>query len=493
MLTLAALLVFGQIVFDEQSLPEVRIGPVTPFTGHPATNYLQADMNGDGALDLLLPGYLALQAKGLFPESRRAPLPPCNGPVEADVFGGSLYYREAANLSIYTWTDGAWRLELQQPLEWPGEDISFSPMGGVNPSPVFRRFTYDVDGDSVPELVGLDAAGIHFFRRTGDRYEKAGELSIFPTTVINRSGHRAIWPPEQRQVVLPEQSMSCRLLVLGNALSVITDLDGVEGRVRYRRDDIALASEPGKGFTIATTHTSTSEELPDHVRPCRLNDDGDLDYAGAHWILSDSAPVPMPVHETWASLDGGKSFQIERAATFHNFRPLTSFVDFDSDGDLDMVVESTSFFESGLRESINQYLSRKTIPHAIRIHAQAKGQFSQEPLVCAFDITLDAPPVSPGPMLARYQAGELVNVTGDFNGDGFEDLALRRSASQLEIRLTEGWTAFAATPAALLNLPAQAQAQVADINGDGRADVLVRWEEGDTPRNIVYVTRKVAP
>lgn len=493
MLTLATLLVLGQIAFDEQPLPDVRIGPVTPFTGRPATNFLHADMNGDGALDLLLPGYLNLQEAGRYPESTRFRLPPCDGAVEADIFGSCLYYREAAGLTVYSWAKGAWHQDLHQSLEWPCDDLAFSPMGDKDTAPVFRRFTYDVDRDGIPELVGLDAEGIHLYRRAGKEYESAGALTVFPTTVINRAGHQAIWPPEKRQVVLPEQRMSCRLLVMRNALSIITDLDGAEGRIRFRRDDISLAPDGDGNFGVVTTQSFTSDELPAHVRPCRLNNDDMLDYGGAHWILSDSAAVPMPVHETWASLDGGKTFHVERAPTFNNFRPLASFVDFDSDGDQDMVVESTHFFEGGLRESINQYLSRKTIPHAIRILEQSDGNFSTKPLVCEFEIELEAPPVSPGPMLTRYEAGELVNVTGDFNGDGFLDLAVRRSTTEFEVRLAQGWNGFESRPAAILPLPPEAQANVADLNGDGLSDVLVHWESNGTLNNMAHLAKKVAP
>lgn len=493
MLTLATLLVLGQLAFDEQPLPDVRIGPVTPFTGRPATNFLLADMNGDGAMDLLLPAYLNLQESGRYPENKRFPLPPCESAVEADIFGSTLYYREAAGLSVYSWANGAWHQDLHQSLEWPGDDLAFVPVAGKDATPVFRRFAYDVDRDGVPELAGLDAEGIHLYRLVGKEYESAGALTVFPTTVINRAGHQAIWPPEKRLVVLPEQRMSCRLLVMGNALSVITDLDGAEGRMRFRRDNIALAPDGDGNFVIASTQSFTSDELPAHVRPCRLNNDDVLDYGGAHWILSDSAPVPMPVHETWASLDGGKTFHIERAPTFNNFRPLASFVDFDSDGDQDMVVESTRFFESGLRESISQYLSRKTIPHGIRVLEQSDGTFSTKPLSCEFEIELEAPPVSPGPMLTRYESGELVNVTGDFNGDGYLDLMVRRTSGELVVRLADGWREFATEPAAVLTLPPEAQASVADLNGDGLSDILIRWEDNGAVNDIAHFAKKAAP
>jgi hypothetical protein len=284
---------------------------------------------------------------------------------------------------------------------------------------------------------------------------------------------------------------------MDRALSVIIDLDGAEGKARFRRDDLALELDAQRQFVVSATETNTSDELPDHVRPCHLNGDTIPDYAGAHWVLSDVVPVPMPVQETWASLDGGKTFQIERATTFHNFRPYASFVDFDSDGDQDMVVESTSFFNLGLRESINQYLSSTNIPHTVRILPQTDGRFSSEALVCELSLKLDAPPVSPGPMLARYQAGELVNVTGDFNGDGFRDLACRRSATELEIRLAIGWRQFDPAPAAKITIPSQAHVAVADINGDTLSDVLVRWEEegpeGLSPRVIAHFARKAAP
>ncbi len=497
MLTLVALLALGQISFEAQPLPDLRIGPVTPFTGQPTTNYLQWDLDGNGALDLVLPGYVCLQEQGRFPESRRVPLPPCAVAVEADLFGGKLYYRGQDTLQVHSWAEDRWNPELEQSLERPGNEISFSAVGEGGAVPVFRRFTCDLDGDQVPELVDLDTDGVHLYRRGPDRYETAGMLAVFPTTVINRSGPQTIWPPTERQVVLPEQRMSCRLLLMDRALSVIIDLDGAEGKARFRRDNLALDLDGEHNFVVSATDSFTSDEVPDHVRPCHLNDDTIPDYAGAHWVLSDVAAVPMPVHETWASLDGGKTFQIERATTFHNFRPYTSFVDFDSDGDQDMIVESTGFFELGLRESINQYLSSKMIPHTIRILPQIDGRFSDESLVCEVSLALEAPPVSPGPMLARYQAGELVNLTGDFNGDGFRDLACRRSATEIDIRLADGWRRFEPTPTTTIAVPAQAHVAVSDINGDGLSDVLVRWEEEGPedliPHVIGHFARKASP
>src|SRR5690606_23525107 len=121
----------------------------------------------------------------------------------------------------------------------------------------------------------------------------------------------------------------------------------------YRRDRYQLGREANGPFAAADAITDTSPGLPPHVRPCHLNPDTIQDYAGSRWSLSQSAAIPVPIHESWASLDGGKTFQIERAISFPQFRPHAPFLDFDSDGDLDMIMESTTIFDDGVRETAN--------------------------------------------------------------------------------------------------------------------------------------------
>lgn len=497
MLILCALLAAGALQFTDEPLPGVRVGPVTPFTGQPSTNFLQADLDEDGLDDLILPNLICFQRLGRFPEELRAPWPESATGGDADTFGAALYVRTSSLLRVFSRTEGRWNEFISQPLDWPSARMQ-PPARGTGEHPVqFRRFLHDIDGDNTPELVDLDGDGVHVFRLQNGRYEPAGVLDVLPSMTLAPAATQAIWPPENRRIVLPEQEMSCRLVVLRNALAIVTHAD-VAGALVYRRETIQLDAAEGGAFTESARQRTESAPLPAHVRPCQLNTDGGLDFAGGRWLLSESAPVPVPIYETWASLDGGVTFFIDRATTFQHFRPACSFVDFDGDGDLDLVSEATRLFEGGTRETINRYLTSTRLPHAIRVIAQDQGSFKNGPILpFEFDISLDSPPVSGGAMLARYQSGDLVNITGDFNGDGFRDVVVRDSATRLAIHLARGWSEIEREPAALISIPANGDFSVSDLNGDGLADLLLDWEEGESGSGakytVAYYTKGGAP
>ena len=180
--------------------------------------------------------------------------------------------------------------------------------------------------------------------------------------------------------------MACRFFLDHTALWVLTQEDssgadlGWGGRgVRYFCRAYPLAREgewaaQGDGVT-----TVSSDVLPRHLQPCRLNEDGMIDYAGGRWEVSETAAFPVPLYETWATLDGGKHFYVQRAPSLQQSRPHCSFVDFDGDGDLDMVVEATGLFEGGAREALERFLTRSAVDHVIRVHVQGNGRFANTP------------------------------------------------------------------------------------------------------------------
>ena len=227
-----------------------------------------------------------------------------------------------------------------------------------------------------------------------------------------------------------------------------------------------------------------------------MNEDGIVDFAGTTRDYAETSPfIHAPIVETSVTTDGGKT--IQRVRTY-SFRPRCSFVDFDGDGDLDMITESTGLFEGGVRECVSRLLTQRTVGHEIRVHLQnALGKFPETPDVqTRFTIHLDSVPIRFGNMFDRYWAGQLVDLTGDFDGDGYRDLVVRGRPRRLAVYLSAGYR-IPKKPSVTLRVPEQAGFDVFDIDGDGRSDIVVQWSEesadGWESHNRVHFARESGP
>jgi hypothetical protein len=498
MLTLATLWVLGQVMFIEHPLPGVEIGAATPFTNLPVTNYAHGDMNRDGHADLLLPGTLYLQTEGTYDRSNSVAMPSPGQDTDAAVFAGKLYYLERGRLSIYQLDGHRWKQTLSQSLPVKGSAPFRGPSQRANHNVRFRPFLQDLDDDGTPELVEIDQRGVHLFRLSEQRYLPAGTLGLPDETSITLSAPQEIWPAASRQVMFPELQISSRFVFDGPTLRVISVLERQRNNTQYAIVTRSLALDGEGTYQASDTAESLPEPMPPHLRPCQLNSDTVLDFAGGRWLRSEASPLPTPVFELMVTLDGGETFHVRRAAAYSQFRPHCSFVDFDGDGDKDMVMESTEWPRSSIRELVNRFLTESRIRHTIRVYRQDGEGFSKKAaLTCTVRIELGAPPVRPGPMFSRYTAGTLFNLTGDFNGDGFRDLATRTGPKQLSIYLAQGWNGMSTGPVTNLSIPEDANAQVADLNHDGLSDIYIRPAEiGDDKTavpGIAYYAQRIEP
>ncbi len=489
MLAAATQIVLAALAFWGQDVPGLRVGQVRPFSGEALTNYRQSDFNGDGNVDLLLPGRMLLQVDGGFPEDAVVPLPDWGGASGVDVWQDKLFFRLSGRLAVLRWDNGAWDREIEQALDWPGNAVEseFVPMQSQSgPWPGRReRFLHDLDGDGTPEIVLAGTGSLELFARRGALYAHALSLPILPRLRLAHAAHVQVWPEEARRLTFPIREMSCRLFVDGATVCVLSREEAPQAPLQpgtaYRIGRGGLVRGEEDTWRYEVRETAFSEVLPGHLRPCRLNGDDAIDYAGGRWESSEGGALPSLVYETWATLDSGKTFFVRRAHAFQGHQPHSSFLDYDGDGDVDMLTESTTVLLGGPREAIERYLTGRSLEHVIRVYPQEDGAFLRQPsLTHTARIQLEQAPVSNGPMFMRYQNGELINFTGDFNRDGWRDLALQDRLGRLAFFLG-GEGGLPSRPHMTIPLPDGALFRVADVNGDGRSDIVLRWEEqGET-------------
>ncbi|HPO14841.1 MAG TPA: VCBS repeat-containing protein [Candidatus Hydrogenedentes bacterium] len=473
MTALALHFLLGAIVFSGQDLDGLWAVPSRGFLGQTTVNFRQADLNGDGAQDLIFAHEVLFQKEGRFPQELRTPLPDFPAPVLIDLWEETVYGCSGKRLTAYRWTGQEWKCSLNQELEQPIQEsppssLQRNPSTDLFPS-IFQRILYDTDGDKVPEIIAITPAGVYIYKMKSEAYALDKHLDLLPPLAILELPEQDIWPQTARRIGMPARSMGCQVIVETNILSVFSSEATTDGKRQYRytRFPIEASAKP--------LEQTLTKPIPPFLRPCRLNQDPLIDFAGGQPVEAGASAVNPVMYETWATLDYGNSFQIRRSPSFPNFRPQASFLDFDGDGDLDMITEATGFFDSGIRESVIRFMTGNTVDHILAVYPQAKGIFSKKPeLQARFVIGLGAPPIANGSGYRHYQNGNAFSAAGDFNGDRYHDVVLRETPSQLAVYLASGFH-YPAQPDVTIPLTADGTFSVTDINGDGKSDIVFQW------------------
>lgn len=482
----------SRIHWVEQDLSGVRVGGLNRFTGEPVCNFRHTDLDADGAPDLIFHDSVVFARNGGVQEADRVRLPDTHEPRLVDVGTGEIFLLTSEQLVTAIWAEDQWAVQ-EHHLDTRCLDAVQRFVGSVAGSQL-ARFLHDCDGDGRPEVIIPDEDGLHILRQRADTilssYAEAVFLHARPRVRATHIGPQLLWPPAAREISLPLIESSYQSCADGDHITII-EREDLNISARYHVCEYRLRPVTEWEMSAEEIGRAVSPPLPDYMQPCRLNDDAILDYAGERVEWAEDSPFPTPVHEAVVSTDDGRAFTRVRSLSL---APHCLFVDYDGDGARDLVTERLGLFDGGLRETVLQFMTQRMIQHVVRVHLQREdGSFPRKPDIEArFTIDIEQPPLAGGEMFQQYKKAELVNITGDFTGNGIRDAMVKLGPGLLAL-YRGAVDGFASQPDMTLPLPPSFAFAAADIDGDGRCDLLVRWpaELGadGVEKSRVYLTR----
>ena len=432
-----------------------------------------ADIDGDGENDIVTPRAVAFQRDGLFPKAQQTPLPAFGETPIADVWGNEIFVLLRERIEVMRWSNSEWQKTLSQPMTWGPVVNESHPASGIRAKSTnywFEHFLCDLNADKKPEIVRAAADGIHVYARKDLYYEEVAVWRILPRMEVNIPA-RPLWPPQARSVELPSQSIAGNLQIGNGNVRIMQEEPLGNGRVRFTQ--AIFPFDAAQNYTIAATAARTLEGEPVDTgfRPCELNKDETIDLIDVRIAGETAPPLPMPIIDTTVSTDGGKTYRTVRSL---GAVPRRTLVDYNQDGRVDLVAESKRLMEGGIRETLVRGLTRKEVDQEIQVWLQDdKGHFPEKPTFTSkFTIELDRHPANQSRMFLDFLQGSLVSLAGDFDGDGIRDAAVQDHPNRIAIRRGTPKGIDSAVYATA-TVPEKTWFRVADIDGDGHADLLV--------------------
>lgn len=469
------------------------------------TDVLVEDLDGDGKKDLLL--VMGREVRVHFQR------PDGSFPAEADqrfrldpraaIFDVGDVRGEGKKDVVFVREDGVYSYVLK-PGEKPGDLPFFElrPRKLIAAPTILRQpgedearrkeFLRDVDADGKLDVIVPERSGFGIYRGLGDGKFADRQALPSPPTAVVQLGHEQV------------SSRVSASYYFANPKLADFDADG--------RPEVVLAQDPwlqvwktaldGKLAAAPSFRTeipgvkafSMDAERPfelDFTMPLVLQDlnhDGRVDAALTH-VGSGTTRIFMNGPDPAAAFKTPTRVVRAKGVTF-----LALFVDLDGDGLDDMVLPRMD--KIGIWSILKAIVTRAVPVEAQFFYQRKTGEpYPEEP---DFTRTFDIP-------ISIHAKGEgldvgtslIASIDGDFDGDGVKDLIYRTDATTLAIygglRDRKGLTE---SPITELEIPSTDDyrfvlPQVEDLNKDGRADIVLRYQSWDRKEDkiVVFVSR----
>ena len=224
-----------------------------------------------------------------------------------------------------------------------------------------------------------------------------------------------------------------------------------------------------------------------------LNRDGKVDLVKSVWLNEPSFVPGVPAGKVLVSVymadeHGRIPAQPQQRFRKGDWRAVLPVLDVDGDGFQDLVL---GYGHMDSREGIRKQVTAKQLDYTLRFYFYRPGVGFPKEADCQRDVVIHLDHVgSPLDWSLPENFQRCVKVGGDFNGDGKADLLVRDQSGAISayffISREKG---FSLLPDLLFNcLEPIEEWQVADLNGDGVSDLIVKLAKEDRYR--IFISRK---
>lgn len=471
-----------------------------------ARSHRVADVDGDGKLDLTFvftPESSAEQRAGGSSQDEdywlrtclHEPKPHFSRCVDFDLPGETRGYDLGAldgtpgaelllvtrdGVAIASFANGAYGRLEGVPLE--------SLLSATDPSaPLALKLLFDLDRDGRAEVLVPTLRGPALYRAT-ERGLSAPVTLESPATVKYRfSGPaREVGVATDRELVRRISAQATALPIVvddfdGDGRNDITTSDGPRLRVFLQAEDASFATEPSLDIerSVLTPEEEEGGFTGEALGFADLDGDGLADLIALKWGSSRER-TRMDRHLFYARPGLNYPETADQILRSESFFPDFEVRDLNGDGRRDLVIPyfriaPTQAFkvltQNALRVQLRLFLMRED-----GRYAQGAGKrFAKVDRRVVLDYQLNVMRMIFGSRGPPDSFSPLLTTRGDFDGDGFADLAADSGADRLHIRFGNERAEYSSRPDLAFPFESSLAYQVVDLNRDGRSDLVAYY------------------